>query len=153
MEAIDDSRAPAAVQGAYSGGTGLFRDQATCPFRGFARRRLASEPLEAPRPGLDARDRGTLAHALSAKLWEALGSRERLRETAGAPREALIAKCVDEALEELRAHRFEALGARFTELERVRLARLAEEWLAIEAGRGDFEVAGVEQEQLVTFGG
>ena len=153
IETLDDGRAPPATPGAYSGGTGLFRDQAACAFRGFARRRLASEPLESPRPGIDARDRGTLAHALFANLWEALGSRERLRVTTGAAREALVAQCVDAALEELRKQRFEALGARFAGLERERLTRLANEWLAIDAGRPDFEVVATEQKQPVTFGG
>ena len=153
IEIVDDARAPAAAPGAYSGGTGLFRDQATCPFRGFARRRLASQRLESPRPGLDARDRGTLAHKLFATLWEELRTRERLRETTGETRDALVAKCVDAALEDLRKHRFDALGPRFAELERARLVRLAHEWLAIEGNRGDFEVEAIEQKQPVTFGG
>src|SRR5205085_2677227 len=39
------------------------------------------------------------------------------------------------------------------ELERVRLTRLAHDWLAIERGREDFEVVAIEQKQPVTFGG
>ena len=154
IEVFDDARAPAAPPGAYSGGTGLFRDQATCHFRGFARRRLGSQQLESPRPGIEARDRGTLAHTLFAELWKALGTQERLHATTGDAREELIAKCVDAALDELRKARFEALGPRFAELERARLTRLARDWLAIDGGRGSsFEVVAAEQKQPVTFGG
>jgi hypothetical protein len=38
------------------------------------------------------------------------------------------------ALEELRTQRFDALGARFAALERARLASLAHDWLALDAG-------------------
>jgi len=41
-------------------------------------RRLQSEPLETPRLGLDARDRGTLVHNMLAAVWKSLGTRDRL---------------------------------------------------------------------------
>ena len=53
LESIDDPTGPPLADKVLaSGGTRIFRDQATCPFRAFAHVRLASEPLEAPRPGL-----------------------------------------------------------------------------------------------------
>ncbi len=54
------------------GGTRVLADQAACPFRAFARWRLAAEPLEAPAAGPDASDRGTLLHALMKHLWSEL---------------------------------------------------------------------------------
>ena len=54
MTVIDDSRAPPPPTGAMSGGTGLFRDQAACPFRAFARYRLhCRDGLDSPRAGLE----------------------------------------------------------------------------------------------------
>jgi ATP-dependent helicase/nuclease subunit B len=153
METVEDARAPAAAPGSYAGGTGLFRDQAACPFRGFARRRLHADALETPRPGIDARDRGTLVHSLLANVWDKLHTRQALMQMDAAALNDLIAESVAAALASLRKDRFDALGERFAELERARLTRLAHDWLAIERARGDFEVVNMEQKQPVTFGG
>ena len=153
LEAIDDRNLPAAAAGPRAGGTSLFRDQAACPFRAAARHRLGSKPLETPRPGLDARDRGSLLHAMLAHAWERLGDRATLA-AAGADRlEAILEECADATLAQEKRHRSEALAGRFGELERARLVRLAREWLAMERERPGFRVVKREEKAPVTFGG
>ena len=60
---IEDGKGPAVAPGPVRGGTRVLADQAACPFRAFARWRLAAEPLETPLAGPDASDRGKLLHA------------------------------------------------------------------------------------------
>ena len=153
VEVIDDARAPRLESGARSGGTTLFRDQAACPFRAFARHRLGSDPLEAPVPGLDARDRGTLVHEMLALVWKSLESRERLAAAAAAQLEELLGACADQAIAKVKRYRSDVLAGRFGALERERLVRLAREWLAVEVRRPDFEVVAIEDKRPVTFGG
>jgi probable DNA repair protein len=152
VETIDDANAPAILE-APTGGTRVFRDQAACPFRAFAHARLACGEMEAPRPGLDLRDRGTLVHGLLASLWKALGTRERLAAMPPADLDALVAQCADEALAQMQRYRHEALSGRFGTLERERLVRTAKEWLRIELQRDDFEVVSLEEKRPLAFGG
>src|SRR5436190_950026 len=69
LESLEDSKAPPVQVKQVRGGTRVLTDQAACPFRAFARWRLAAEGLEEPTPGLDARKRGSLLHHLMKHLW------------------------------------------------------------------------------------
>jgi len=153
-EHVFDSRAPAIAQSAASsGGTSVFGDQAACPFRGFARHRLDAEGLEAPPPGPDARDRGTLVHAMLAKVWTELKSKARLDVISDPDLDALLAEAADTAIGRLQWSRPDALAGRFAKLERERLAQLGRAWLEQERKRPAFEVAEIEKKQTVSLGG
>ena len=69
---MEDGQAPALATKTPKGGTRILADQAACPFRAFARHRLAAEALEEPVEGLDARARGLLLHTLMKELWTEL---------------------------------------------------------------------------------
>jgi probable DNA repair protein len=149
-----DFRAPPLGQRAASaGGTGVFKDQAACPFRAFAVHRLDAEGLEAPPSGLDAADRGTLLHAMLAKVWQELKSKARLDAASDADLDALLALAADHAIGRLRARRPDAIEGRFAELEQARLVKLGRAWLEIERARSLFEVAAIEHKGAVSFGG
>ena len=151
---IDDSRAPPAPPGAVSGGTGLFRDQAACPFRAFARYRAGCrDELAKPHPGLDPMDRGNIVHAMLAELWKSLGGRQRLDALDDPALDEIVAASVDKAIGNVKRYRAEALGGRFGTLERERLRGIARDWLAIERQRMDFEVVAIEDKRPATFGG
>lgn len=153
-ERIADFRAPPLSPRAVSaGGTGVFKDQAACPFRAFAVHRLGAESLDAPPSGLDPGERGTLMHDMLAELWRELKSRARLDAMSEADLEALLALAADHAIGRLRARRPDAVEGRFMELEKTRLAKLGRAWLNIERARPPFEVAAVEQKHPVSFGG
>ena len=153
VETVQDAQAPAVEATTRSGGTGLFKDQAACPFRAFARRRLESEPLEMPRPGLDARDRGTLVHEMMRAVWTSLGTRDGLLAANETELAAILGKCADDAIAVMRRRRSDALAGRYAQLERERLVRLAGEWLAKDREREDFSVLALEEKHPVTFGG
>jgi probable DNA repair protein len=143
MTTLEDGRAPSVPAGRVIGGTRVLADQAACPFRAFARWRLEAKALEEPSPGPDARERGSLLHALMKHLWSELQTSRNLHKDL-AP---VIARAAETAVKEAE------LEGRFAELERIRLARLAREWLEVEKGRQDFEVAFLEHPRALTVAG
>ena len=153
LETRDDAQAPPLAPGLQRGGTGLFRAQAACPFRGYAQRRVASRPLETPRIGLDPRERGNLLHEMLAEVWKAMDGRAALLARSGADRRELLLKSADAAIAKVKRRRADALSGRFEQLERARLVRLVDEWLDVEAQRPDFTVLATEAKHPLTFGG
>jgi ATP-dependent helicase/nuclease subunit B len=156
LEQFEDWRAPPVVIGKpQRGGTRVLADQAMCPFRAFARWRLGAEAMEEPAPGLDARDRGKLLHALMREIWtrlrssSAIGVRHRLtgKSVPDTDLHAVIEQAAQIAVAEMR------LEGRFAALERERLARLAREWLEVERRRAPFEVEFVEQQRNLQIAG
>ena len=73
----DDHRAPPLENGDIRGGTGVLQAQSDCPFRAYATQRLGAADLTPPRPGLDARDRGSLLHQ-ALEFFLARAARPRL---------------------------------------------------------------------------
>jgi len=71
LEKVLDSQGPALVtRKPFSGGTGIIKDQALCPFRAFAHHRLKAERLDTPDIGIDAISRGSLVHTVLERFWE-----------------------------------------------------------------------------------
>jgi probable DNA repair protein len=135
---IEDPKGPPVAPGPVRGGTRVLVDQAACPFRAFARHRLAAEPLEAPLAGPDASDRGKLLHGLMKHIWSELKGSAKLHTTDLVP---VIERAAAAAVKEA------GIEGRFADLERARLARLAGEWLEVEKKRRPFEVAALEEKR------
>ncbi len=143
LEKFTDAKAPPVAPGKVRGGTRVLADQAACPFRAFAKWRLSAVELEEPESGLDPRDRGKLLHALMREIWTRLKNSNSLKgDTAAA-----ISESAEAAVKEM------GLEGRFAELERARLAKLANEWLDIERGRAPFQVSAVEEKRSVAVAG
>jgi probable DNA repair protein len=141
METVADGMAPALKLKAIRGGIRVLTDQAACPFRAFARHRLAAEDLDAPSEGLDAMQRGQLLHALMAGIWQELGS------------SAALSRDLRPVIERAAASAVRELEGGFAELERQRLVRLASEWLEVERQRKPFAVVQTEQKRALAIGG
>ncbi|HTQ76682.1 MAG TPA: PD-(D/E)XK nuclease family protein [Burkholderiales bacterium] len=141
-ESLEDQKAPALEAAKTTGGTRLLADQAACPFRAFARHRLAARALEEPAEGLDAQDRGKLLHALMAAIWRQVKTSRSLAEDLN----PVIEKSAAHAVREL------GLEGRLAEIEKARLARLARDWLEVESRRPAFEVVEAEQEHVLHAG-
>ena len=141
---LQDGNGPRVAPGPVRGGTRVLADQAACPFRAFARWRLAAESLEAPADGPDAADRGRLLHALMREIWAQLRSSAALHEENLVP---VIERAAATAVREA------GLDGRFAELERERLMKLADEWLALEKNRKPFEVAFTEHPRTLAVAG
>ena len=153
LEDIPDGAAPAYAKKTVSGGTRVLADQAACPFRAFAHHRLRANGLETPAEGLDARDRGNLLHALMAELWGTLKTKARLDTIATDELDEAIKLAAEAAVNKVRNDRPGALDGRLADLERVRLAKLAREWLEVERARGGFEVVAREERRTLHAAG
>ncbi len=141
---VQDARGPAVPPGPVKGGTRVLADQAACPFRAFAHWRLAAEALDAPAPGPDAADRGKLLHNLMKHLWAELKDSAGLHTKNLVP---IIERAAAAAVKEA------GLEGRLAELERTRLAKLADEWLDLEKERKPFEVAFLEHPRTLAISG
>lgn len=143
VEFLEDGKALPVTARTIKGGTRVLADQAACPFRAFARHRLGAEGLEAPADGLDAMQRGQLLHALMAGIWKELGTSASLSSELT----SIIRKSAAAAVDDL------GLEGRFADLEKMRLERLALEWLMVERSRAAFEVVAIEQKRPIAVGG
>lgn len=143
IETVADGQAPALATKTPKGGTRILSDQAACPFRAFARHRLAAEALEEPVEGLDAMARGSLLHALMKELWSELKGSSGLQGNVEPAIELAAKAAVAEA----------KLEEPFAGLERKRLAKLAREWLEVEREREPFEVVAMEDKRQLSVGG
>lgn len=143
VESVEDGTAPALATKTPRGGTRILADQAACPFRAFARHRLAAEALEEPVEGLDAMARGSLLHALMKQLWTELkGSTGLTGDVEPAIERAAKAAVAEAGLQEP-----------FAALERKRLAKLAREWLEVERQRDPFLVVAMEDKRKLSVAG
>ncbi len=154
VERFADEMAPAFSGGEAAGaGASVFRDQAACPFRAFARYRLAAVTPVTPMPGLDVMQRGTLLHDVLAQVWSTLKTKARLDGSSAEELDTLLSGAAAEAVARLRRRGVDALEGRFGELEKARLESLVRQWFDIERTRGDFEVVAVEDKREVAAGG
>jgi ATP-dependent helicase/nuclease subunit B len=143
LEEFEDSKGPAFAGREVRGGTRVLADQAACPFRAFAKWRLAADELEEPIDVPDARTRGILLHAFMKHVWLSLKDSSPLKSELG----PALALAADAAVKEVE------LEGRFAELERGRLVRLGREWLEIEASRAPFAVKLAEEKRTIEVAG
>lgn len=150
-EEVADLAGPPLTAGEIAtGGTALLRDQALCPFRAFARHRLAAAALEVPDLGLDPRQRGNLLHKSLELFWRQTVDQAGLHRLDAAALGARIETAIEEAMQAL----FPAGSDRpLLTLERERLRLLIGEWLELEAGRPPFTVLESEGEHRTSLGG
>lgn len=153
-EWISDDQGPGVPpESSVPGGAALFKAQAACPFQAYGRHRLVAEPLKTPKPGLDARERGILAHQLMEGLGAEVSDQNQAAALDEEERRAVarrVAEAVVQRKAEAEAGRY---SAAFQEVESGRLARLAEAWLAQEARRPTFDVIASEDRREVSLGG
>ena len=152
VEQIVDELGPCLGDDAWQrGGAKVFQYQAACPFRAFVELRLGAESLEAPSPGLDARQRGTLIHSALEEFWNEIRTHDALCSRTD------IAEVVRQAVASAVARLEQRLGVplpeRFAAIECRRLEHIITEWLEIEKLRQPFEVVKPEGEREAEVGG
>ena len=154
LQPYSDWLAPELARGTQvRGGTSIFKDQAACPFRAFARHRLGAEGLDEPELGLDAAERGNLVHTMMEWLWSELKDLQTLNQLDDSGLQQLVEKVVAEVIA-AKARRYpQVFTERFAALEQARLIKLALSWLDLERQRAPFAVAAVEQQRQVSLAG
>jgi probable DNA repair protein len=148
----DISGAPVPAGAEVSGGTGIFRFQAVCPFQAYGRYRLGARGLEMPAPGLNARDRGNLVHYALERLWRRIADSQALVDMDEAGLAVYIQEAVTGAVDKMAAHMPETFTPGFCRVETDRLAGLLAEWINQEKNRTRFFVDALESRIHVSVG-
>jgi ATP-dependent helicase/nuclease subunit B len=144
MESIADARGPALAEGVKArGGAALLKAQSACPFQAFAVHRLGAEAPPEPEAGLTALEQGIANHAALAAIWKEFETRSNFFGAEEAERAAAVERAVGAA----HAGMEKGGRRRLFELDKIRLREILRQWLAVEAGRGEFTVTGVEAER------
>ena len=135
-----------------AGGASVLKDQAACPFRAFAAKRLYAEELNRSDWGLSAAERGLLLHKVMERLWSPENGRlhtlaDLQVAIAEGPLQAVIEGAIGDVFEKLVA---EQRGDRWMEAylasEQRRLLTRLDEWLRKhEAERLPFTVEATER--------
>ena len=145
IEYLHDERAPKVNVAQAGGGTGLFKDQAACPFRAFAKHRLGAKSLVEPDIGLSSMERGLLVHECLQRFWETVSTHKELEAFTDDELALHINQCVVKVIKRFSAQRPFTATKRFMLIETSRLQTMMHEWLSIEKQRQAFTV--VEREQ------
>jgi ATP-dependent helicase/nuclease subunit B len=134
-----------------AGGYSVIRDQAACPFRAFAARRLNAEELNRNDWGLSAAERGLLLHRVMELLWSPeKGRMHTLGDLEAAIEEGRLGEVIEGAIADvfaqlMKEHGSETWMAAYLKSEQRRLRVRLEEWLANEAKRVPFTVEATEK--------
>ena len=154
MSSFVDDRGPPLPPGArVVGGVSILAAEAACPFQAFARHRLLATSIEEPRPGIDAREKGTLVHRTLAALWTQIRDWHTLASLEPDERRQLVRATISKTFKPLP---FETpLEREVCFVERDRLAALIDAWLEFEIQfeRPPYSVIAAEQSDAVKFGG
>lgn len=151
-----DDNAPAlssAQLAAIRGGTAILQAQANCPFRAFAVLRLQAQPLDEPRSGLRATERGKLLHDALYALWGELQDSATLHRQDEAALHSIVNRSIDSAMQQLPSALSQLVGRGCLDLEQQRLTALLHEWLEVERAREPFTVVSREDPAEYTFAG
>jgi len=153
LESLPDRHAPPITANKpVTGGTGLLKDMALCPFRAFAHNRLRCEELTRLDIGLNNLQRGTLVHSLLECFWHEVKDLGTLRGLSADEREVRLRNASQKALRDLRGKGGRVLEQELRTIEEDRLVTLAEEWLEVELQRDPFTVEETEVSQVHTVG-
>ena len=134
-----------------AGGYSVIRDQAACPFRAFAARRLNAEELNRNDWGLSAAERGLLLHRVMELLWSPeKGRMHTLGDLEAAIAEGRLGEVIEGAIADvfaqlMKEHGSDTWMAAYLKSEQRRLRVRLEEWLANEAKRVPFTVEATEK--------
>lgn len=152
LQAMQDDVGPQHVpDGITRGGVSIIKDQAACPFKAFAHKRLLANAIEQPEPGIDARLRGSLVHRSLEGVWIQIKSHQQLLRLSLTEQCELVETIV-KAVVEKESWRTSILKTSFGELEIKRIVQLLSDWLNIDREREPFNVAATELKQTLEIG-
>ncbi len=148
----DDSVVAINREGVSRGGVSIIKDQAACPFKAYAHKRLMVSALEQPEPGIDARLRGSLVHRGLEVLWLTIKTQRQLLLLSLQERDDLVTTVVADVISE-QARFTPILKTTFGQMEGRRIAQLLMDWLELDSARESFDVLATELRQELDIGG
>ncbi|MBF0381248.1 MAG: PD-(D/E)XK nuclease family protein [Magnetococcales bacterium] len=133
-----------------TGGTGVIKSQALCPFSAFAKYRLQAESLAEPTTGFAPWQRGEITHASLALFWQHVGDSQTLWGMGFAERESLVQRVAYKAVNLEAIKSGNSFAKEYLALEVQRQKRLLLTWLGVESSR-DTQFTVVEHEAKSTI--
>ncbi|HBV21049.1 MAG TPA: DNA repair protein [Nitrosomonas sp.] len=152
LESIVDHTVQSAGKREITGGVAVIKDYAACPFRAWARHRARIKSRDEPHAGLNAMERGILAHHVLCLIWRQLKTKEALDAIASGDFTNMLTNAANKAILEIKRRRPFALTERFAAIEQRRLINLMREWLDKERKRGNFSVVATEEQSTIQIG-
>ena len=149
---VDGSMPAIGAAEAARGGARLLELEAACPFRAQAELRLGARALEEPEAGIGAADRGELAHAVLARLWDGLREQAALLALDAAAVRTLVRDAIRKETEAAHAPPH-GLRAHLLAIEADWLEARVIELLDADRARPDFSIEALEQTYRVVLGG
>jgi ATP-dependent helicase/nuclease subunit B len=145
LETIDIAHAPAVdPTETIKGGFNILKKQISNPFNAFAKFRLGVDTLKEPTLGITAIERGNLLHTVLEHFWQQITSRQQLVALDSDTQHDLLTNIIARASDKILQKR---PGLRHAlNIEKQRLSRVLQQWLAVERERADFTVAALEQQ-------
>ncbi|AHG64686.1 PD-(D/E)XK nuclease family protein [Advenella mimigardefordensis] len=140
LETLSDNRGLPLTK-MLEGGSDLLETQALNPLWGYVRYRLLAKGLRPYPESLNAAIRGTFLHSMAQKVWEMLGSSERLLQLDQNAQSELVTQAVAMAADQTLNGVSPALAA----MEKARGHAVMMTLLDLERERPPFHVMGVEQ--------
>ncbi len=125
------------------GGADLLKQQAACPFRAFAEKRLWSSELKTRDLGLDAGERGDVVHRTLEHFWGEVKTQARLNEMTAVELGEQLDRSIEDGLRRTTSGSGvdeEPWDTAYRAVQRRRLRRLLVDWLEIERRRPPFSV-------------
>tara|TARA_R110002111_G_scaffold101992_2_gene157892 strand:+ start:10290 stop:13001 length:2712 start_codon:yes stop_codon:yes gene_type:complete len=149
---VDDQKgSPLPTAGVSRGGVGILTDQAACPFKAFAHKRLLAEAMPQPEPGIDARLRGSLVHSALEAVWQRIKTQQQLLALTTQQRRELVEAVVAEIMAEQSPFK-PILRSQLGRMEAQRISALLMDWLVLDSAREPFTVMATELKQTLSLG-
>lgn len=148
----DDSCGPGVQEELTRGGVHLLNAQSTCPFKAFGLYRLKARDHRTPRPGISAKDRGTLIHDALEAIWRELEDSDGLASLNDAQLMQKTAEHVNAQLDAYMAKHPKALEEMARQLEADNLVTKIQRWLTLERERPTFRTEHLENSIELTIG-
>jgi ATP-dependent helicase/nuclease subunit B len=151
LEKIQDDLAPAVTtEEKPRGGTSIFKNQAACPFKGFAESRLRAKPQDQVTLGLRANQRGDILHKAMELIWQQLGDQSALLQLNTEKLQPLVERSVKDAINAKVASK--TGNKYYLQLEAQRLEKIISSWLVLEKSRPWFKIKSLEEKRSTVFG-
>lgn len=149
---IEDTQGTQAATGQTTGGIRLLNDQSACPFRAFGIHRLKAKEHREPKPGIPAKDRGTMVHDILEHFWKETIDSDGLAQLNDTQLQEKISTLVEKRLADYIAQYPRALDAQGIALETQNLVPKIMRWLTHERHRPAFTTEQLEDKITLSIG-
>ena len=145
LQKVDENYQIALSEGEkLAGGTTLLANQAQCPFKAMAAHRLHARQQPKPSVGLNAAEKGQIAHRIMELVWQKIKNQEKLIQCSQQELDLIIETAINKALLPFRAQKRPSMPNIVFKIEQDRLFNLIMHAISWEKLRPPFRVLETE---------